>query len=117
MQQFLALTSPGIEILLAQELKDLNAEQVVQKPEGVYFNSSIEQAYHICLHLRLATRVLLKLGEGAAENKDELYAAAKSIAWSDVFSVDKTFAIDFVGTSDEIRNTSVWCINGKRCHC
>lgn len=113
MQQFLALTSPGIEILLAQELKDLKAEQVVQKPEGVYFNTTIEQAYHICLRLRLATRVLLKIGEGAAENKDELYAAAKSVAWSDVFSVDTTFAIDFVGTSDEIRNTQFGALTVK----
>ena len=113
MQQFLALTSPGIEILLAQELKDLKAEQVVQKPEGVYFNSTIEHAYHICLHLRLATRVLLKLGEGDAKNKEELYASAKSIAWSEAFSVDKTFAIDFVGTSDEIRNSQFGALTVK----
>ena len=64
MQQFLALTSPGIEILLAQELKDLKAEQVVQKPEGVYFTSTIEHAYHICLHARLSTRILLKVRRG-----------------------------------------------------
>ena len=37
MQQFLALTSPGIEVLLANEVKNLGAQQVVQKPEGVYF--------------------------------------------------------------------------------
>ena len=113
MQQFLALTSPGIEILLAQELKELKAEQVVQKPEGVYFNSTIEHAYHICLHLRLATRVLLKLGEGDAANKEQLYTAAKSIAWSEAFSVDKTFAIDFVGTSDEIRNSQFGALTVK----
>jgi len=113
MQQFLALTSPGIEILLAQELKDLNAEHVVQKPEGVYFNSSIEHAYHICLHLRLATRVLLKLSEGDAHNKDELYGVAKSIAWSELFAVNSTFAIDFVGTSDEIRNSQFGALTVK----
>lgn len=113
MQQFLALTSPGIEILLAQELKDLNAEQVVQKPEGVYFTSTIEHAYHICLHSRLSTRILLKLGEGDANNKDELYAAAKSIVWSQQFSADHTFAIDFVGTSDEIRNSQFGALTVK----
>jgi 23S rRNA (guanine2445-N2)-methyltransferase / 23S rRNA (guanine2069-N7)-methyltransferase len=113
MQQFLALTSPGIEILLAQELKDLKAEQVVQKPEGVYFTTTIEHAYYICLHLRLATRVLLRLAEGDAENKEQLYAAAKSVPWSQVFDADKTFAIDFVGTSDEIRNSQFGALTVK----
>ena len=113
MQQFLALTSPGIEILLAQELKDLKAEHVVQKPEGVYFNATIEHAYYICLHCRLSTRILLKLGEGDANNKDELYAAAKSIIWSEQFSAASTFAIDFVGTSDEIRNSQFGALTVK----
>ncbi|SEK86773.1 23S rRNA m(2)G-2445 methyltransferase [Colwellia chukchiensis] len=113
MQQFLALTSPGIEILLAQELKDLNAEQVVQKPEGVYFSASIEHSYHICLHLRLATRVLLKIAEGAASNKEQLYASAKAVDWSTLFSVESTFAIDFVGTSDEIRNSQFGALTVK----
>ena len=59
MQQFLALTSFGIEILLAEELKNLNAQQVVQKPEGVYFTATLADAYKICLYCRLSTRILL----------------------------------------------------------
>ena len=113
MQQFLALTSPGIEILLAQELKDLRAEQVIQKPEGVYFTSTLENAYQICLYSRLATRILLKLGEGDAENKEELYAAAKSINWSEHFSSDNSFAIDFVGVSENIRNSQFGALTVK----
>ncbi|GAA6206685.1 MULTISPECIES: bifunctional 23S rRNA (guanine(2069)-N(7))-methyltransferase RlmK/23S rRNA (guanine(2445)-N(2))-methyltransferase RlmL [Thalassotalea] len=113
MQQFLALTSPGIEILLAQELKDLHAEQVIQKPEGVYFTSTIENAYHICLFSRLATRILLKLGEGDAENKDALYATARSINWSEQFSSDCSFAIDFVGVSENIRNSQFGALTIK----
>ncbi|MCO4798447.1 MAG: bifunctional 23S rRNA (guanine(2069)-N(7))-methyltransferase RlmK/23S rRNA (guanine(2445)-N(2))-methyltransferase RlmL [Colwelliaceae bacterium] len=113
MQQFLALTSPGIEILLAQELKDLNAEQVIQKPEGVYFTTTLENAYEICLYSRLATRVLLKLGEGDAANKDELFSAAASINWSEIFSSDHTFAIDFVGVSENIRNSQFGALTVK----
>ena len=113
MQQFLALTSPGIEILLAEELKNLDAEQVTQKPEGVYFSSSIENAYRICLYTRLATRVLLKLGEGEAANKGELFQSASSINWSALFSSDNSFAIDFVGVSDEIRNSQFGALTVK----
>ena len=53
MQSFLALTSPGIEVLLADEIKNLGGEQVVQKPEGVYFSGSIELGYKISLWTRL----------------------------------------------------------------
>ncbi|WP_077342077.1 bifunctional 23S rRNA (guanine(2069)-N(7))-methyltransferase RlmK/23S rRNA (guanine(2445)-N(2))-methyltransferase RlmL [Pseudocolwellia agarivorans] len=105
MYQFLALTSPGIEVLLFEEVKKLGGESVVQKPEGVYFSASLEAGYHICLWTRLSSRVLLKLGEGDANNKDELFKAASLINWSEVFSNKQTFSIDFVGQSEEIRNT------------
>ena len=105
MRQFLALTSSGVELLLVSELENLAASNVVHKPEGVYFEASIEQAYRICLHVRLATRILLQLHQADAANKTELYQAAKDVSWSELFSVNNTLAIDFVGTSDEIRNS------------
>ncbi len=105
LQQFLALTSPGIEVLLVDEVKNLGAEQVVHKPEGVYFKASIALGYKISLWTRLATRVMLKLGEGEAQNKDELFKAASSVNWCEHFNSDTTFAIDFVGYSEEIRNS------------
>ncbi|MBL4822625.1 MAG: bifunctional 23S rRNA (guanine(2069)-N(7))-methyltransferase RlmK/23S rRNA (guanine(2445)-N(2))-methyltransferase RlmL [Colwellia sp.] len=105
MQSFLALTSPGIEILLVDEIKNLGGEQVVQKPEGVYFTASLTLGYKISLWTRLATRVMLKLGEGEAKDKDELFKAASAINWLEHFTSDTTFAIDFVGYSEEIRNS------------
>ncbi|MEW6984492.1 bifunctional 23S rRNA (guanine(2069)-N(7))-methyltransferase RlmK/23S rRNA (guanine(2445)-N(2))-methyltransferase RlmL [Colwelliaceae bacterium 6471] len=105
MIQFLALTSFGIETLLADEIKSLGGQSVVQKPEGVYFSCSLELGYNICLWTRFATRVMLKLGEGEAKNKDELFKAAAAVNWSKVFSHSNTFAVDFVGKSEEIRNS------------
>ena len=105
MQSFLALTSPGIEVLLVDEIKKLGGEQVVQKPEGVYFSASMALGYKISLWTRLATRVMLKLGEGEAKNKDELFKAASSINWGEHFESETTFAVDFVGYSEEIRNS------------
>ncbi|GAA6173904.1 bifunctional 23S rRNA (guanine(2069)-N(7))-methyltransferase RlmK/23S rRNA (guanine(2445)-N(2))-methyltransferase RlmL [Colwellia sp. KU-HH00111] len=105
MQQFLALTSPGIEVLLADEIKNFGAEQVIQKPEGVYFTASLALGYKVCLWTRLATRVMLKLGEGEAKNKDELFKTASTINWLEQFTSDTSFAIDFVGYSEEIRNS------------
>ena len=89
MQQFLALTSFGVEILLAEELKNLNAQQVVQKPEGVYFMATIEEAYKICLYCRLSTRILLKLVEGEAENKDQLFLMNKRVNFDSNQSINQ----------------------------
>jgi 23S rRNA (guanine2445-N2)-methyltransferase / 23S rRNA (guanine2069-N7)-methyltransferase len=105
MLSFLALTSPGIEVLLADEIKELGGEQVVQKPEGVYFSASMALGYKISVWTRLATRVMLKLGEGEAQNKDALFKAASTINWAEHFTSETTFAIDFVGYSEEIRNS------------
>lgn len=105
MQNFLALTSPGIEVLLVDEIEKLGGELVVQKPEGVYFSASLEIGYRISLWTRLATRVMLKIGEGEAKNKDELFQAASSVNWIEHFDCHHSFAIDFVGYSEEIRNS------------
>ena len=105
MQQFLALTSFGIEVLLADEVKALGGSNVIQKPEGVYFQGSLALGYRISLYTRLATRVLLQLGEGESLDKDELFKSASAINWSEVFSTHSTFAVDFVGQNEEIRNT------------
>jgi len=106
MYQFLALTSIGVEVLLSDEIKALGAEQVVQKPDGVHFSASLELGYHICLWSRFATRIMLKIApEIAAESKEALYDAAKTIAWHEHFTSDATFAVDFVGKSQAIRNT------------
>jgi len=105
MQQFLALTSPGIEVLLVDEIISFGGEKVTQKPEGVYFTASIELGYKVSLWTRLATRVMLKIGEGEAKDKDELFKAASSVNWLEHFTSDTTFAIDFVGYSEEIRNS------------
>ncbi len=105
MQHFLALTSPGIEILLVDEIKNLGGENVVQKPEGVYFTASLDTGYNVCLWTRLATRIMLKIGEGEATNKDALFRTASNIVWPEQFTSENTFAIDFVGYSEEIRNS------------
>jgi len=105
MQHFLALTSPGIEVLLVDEIKSLGGEDIVQKPEGVYFTASLEVGYNICLWTRLATRIMLKIGEGEAINKDALFKSASNIDWLAHFTSETTFAIDFVGYSEEIRNS------------
>ncbi|NMP15262.1 bifunctional 23S rRNA (guanine(2069)-N(7))-methyltransferase RlmK/23S rRNA (guanine(2445)-N(2))-methyltransferase RlmL [Thalassotalea sp. Y01] len=114
MNQYLALTSFGIEQLLSQELTELGAEQVIQKPEGVYFQASMELAFKICLKTRLASRVLIAIADPQPiKTKDELYNAAKDIDWTEQFDSDKFFAIDFVGKNEHIRDSQFGALTVK----
>lgn len=111
--QFLALTSFGIETLLADEIRLLGIDDVTVKPEGVYFNATLEQGYLVCLKTRLASRVLLHLHSGEAVTKDDIYQVASQVDWPAVFECKQSFAIDFVGKSEEIRNSQFGALTVK----
>ncbi|WP_371189457.1 bifunctional 23S rRNA (guanine(2069)-N(7))-methyltransferase RlmK/23S rRNA (guanine(2445)-N(2))-methyltransferase RlmL [Thalassotalea maritima] len=114
MNQFLALTSFGIEQLLAEEIATFGGESVTQKPEGVYFQATVDTAYRICLKTRLASRVLLALSDPIpVKTKDDLYEAAKVISWSRHFTDDKFFAVDFVGKNEHIRDSQFGALTVK----
>ncbi len=95
----------GLELLLASELTELGAESTRETVAGVYFNGALATGYRACLWSRLANRILMPLGRFEVEDADSLYRALQSIDWGEVFSPDKTFAVDFSGQNSEIRNT------------
>ena len=91
---YFASTAKGMELILADELKALKADNVKDALGGVYFDGDMEMALRVCLWSRLANRVLMPLAKYAAQTPEQLYAGAMKIDWSQHFSVDKTFAID-----------------------
>ncbi len=106
MNQFLALTSFGIEQLLANEITEIGGSDVVQRPEGVYFSADFKTAYLICIKSRLASRVLISISEPSpVKDKDALYKAAKEIDWTEHFNSEDFFAVDFVGKNEHIRDS------------
>jgi len=91
---YFATTAKGMELILADELEQIGAQQVKPAAGGVYFDGDMEMALRICLWSRLANRVLMPLARYAAQTPDQLYAGALKIDWSKHFDVSKTFAID-----------------------
>ena len=92
--EFFATVPRRMEPLLALELEELGAVQVERGRAGVGFCGSLTTAYRVCLWSRLASRVLLPLGEGAAATAEELYSTAKSIPWENHLEADGTLAVD-----------------------
>jgi 23S rRNA (guanine2445-N2)-methyltransferase / 23S rRNA (guanine2069-N7)-methyltransferase len=95
----------GLEYLLEDELKVLGLRVTQVSPQGVYGDASLTVVYQICLWSRLANRVQLILFSGYAANERALHQLCMNFHWQTVFSLEKTIAIQFHGSSEHIRNT------------
>ncbi|MGO2128370.1 MAG: bifunctional 23S rRNA (guanine(2069)-N(7))-methyltransferase RlmK/23S rRNA (guanine(2445)-N(2))-methyltransferase RlmL [Pseudoalteromonas prydzensis] len=103
---FIALTSIGIENLLVEELTDIGATVTKQTVGSVRFEGDTTLAQKVCLMSRFATRVLMLIEEKEGVNdKDSLYKFARLQPWQEWFGPTQTFAVDFNGTNDALKNT------------
>ncbi|WP_087017690.1 bifunctional 23S rRNA (guanine(2069)-N(7))-methyltransferase RlmK/23S rRNA (guanine(2445)-N(2))-methyltransferase RlmL [Thaumasiovibrio subtropicus] len=113
MNQYLAITSRGIENLLGEELTQLGASQVEVVGAGVRFKADLETAYRCCLWSRLASRIIYVLSEFSVRDDLELYLGASVINWPDHFHASKRIVVDFNGTNREIRNSQYGALKIK----
>ncbi|WP_257283456.1 bifunctional 23S rRNA (guanine(2069)-N(7))-methyltransferase RlmK/23S rRNA (guanine(2445)-N(2))-methyltransferase RlmL [Endozoicomonas sp. SESOKO1] len=95
----------GVESLLAQELKELGASDVAETVAGVSFAGKLELAYKACLWSRLASRILLRLGEVDAGDKQALYQGVQSFDWDEHLDQGSSFRVDFNGSTPDITHT------------
>jgi 23S rRNA (guanine2445-N2)-methyltransferase / 23S rRNA (guanine2069-N7)-methyltransferase len=93
------------EDLLAAELAGCGAADIHQHPGGVAFSGDLEVAYRACLWSRVATRVLLPLGEVRAGSPDELRRSVQAIDWSLHMSPATSFAVSCTAVSPAIEHT------------
>ncbi|MDQ7053877.1 MAG: THUMP domain-containing protein [candidate division KSB1 bacterium] len=83
----------GLEAVVADELKALQATEVQPQIGGVAFRGSLEAGYRANLWLRSGVRVLLLLKEFQASSADKLYRQALEVPWEKYFHLHKTFAV------------------------
>ena len=95
----------GLEYLLEDELKFLGLQVTRVSPQGVYGEGTLAIVYHLCLWSRLANRVQLVLFNGEAHHQQALYQLCRQYPWQTVFPADVTLAIEFHGSSPQIRNS------------
>jgi 23S rRNA (guanine2445-N2)-methyltransferase / 23S rRNA (guanine2069-N7)-methyltransferase len=95
--EFFATAPHGAEDLLVTELESLGVEAPRQRTGGVAFEGPLALGYRVCLWSRLAGRVLLRVAELPAGSADELYEAARAIAWIEHLARGRTFAIAAAG--------------------
>lgn len=113
MNSLFASTARGLEELLKTELDALGAQDLQVVQGGVHFRADDRVMYQSLLWSRLASRILLPLGEFGVWSDLDLYVGAQSIPWTTLFDSDTTFAIHFSGTNDVIRNSQFGALRIK----
>ncbi len=103
--EMVAKTFQGLEDVLAEELRDLGAENVEPGRRMVSFEGDLEMLYKANLCCRTALRILKPIFKFTAVNTDELYDRAKEFDWGSLMSVGSTFSIDTVAFSDEFTHS------------
>lgn len=82
-----AVAAPGTEALVASELRALPGldpaaqESLVEQTGGVEWRGDLAALYRANLHLRIATRLLVRLGELRALRFDELVRGLAQLPW------------------------------------
>ncbi len=113
MHHYLAVTSNGLENLLADELAQLGIENPSPVQAGVKFKATNEQIYRCCLWSRLASRFVRILSEFNCQDDMDLYLSTAAINWVGQFHSSKKFVVDFNGTNREIRNSQYGAMKVK----
>ncbi len=96
MYEALAVTVPGIEDFLAEELMELhgiNSEIVL--PGKLKFSTDPETLLSLNYRSRIAHRFLLLLAKWESERLtlEEVYRVSSEVSWSDYFDPNSTFAV------------------------
>jgi putative N6-adenine-specific DNA methylase len=89
--EFLAITAPGVEGVLAKELAslDIRARQILNG--GVEFRGNAEQLMRANLYSRIANRIIVRMAAFHASSFHELERRAKKIEWERFLSKDSLF--------------------------
>jgi putative N6-adenine-specific DNA methylase len=71
-------------------------------PGGVSFSGPLDTVYHANLNLRTAHRVLMRLGEGLAQNLPMLYERARKVPWELVLGFAATYSVHVSAKSSRL---------------
>ncbi len=102
-----------MEEVLAKELRQLGAYDIVKVKRGVKFAGDLGFLYKANLWLRTALRILVPIKEFKARNEKEIYKKIKAIPWEEHFEVDKSIMVHTTIHAKQYRNTLYMAQNVK----
>lgn len=103
----------GLEEVLSKELLSLGGREIQKLNRAVSCVGDLGFVYKINIGLRTGLRVLLPLHEFQMEDVEHYYEEIASIPWENQFSLEKSFAVDVVGTNDWLNHSSFAGLKAK----
>ncbi len=102
--QYFATCPRGLEALLANEIKAAGAKDIKPTDGGVAFAGELSVCYSANLHSRIATRILMQVGQDRYATEDDLYQAAYKINWPNWFDVKHDFMVKVTGVKCPLKS-------------
>ncbi len=103
--RMVAKTLFGFEEVLAKELRNLGAGNVVEGVRNVSFDGDTGFMYKANLCLRTAIKIIKPVHSFSVRNENELYRKVYAMDWNEFLSVDTTFSIDTTVNSDNFTHS------------
>lgn len=103
----------GLEVALAEELNEIACIETgkagslkvhTQVPGGVHCSGTIQDAYRINLHSRIASRVLLRMAHAGYSNENDIYDLTLDQAWEDWFGYHHTIRVDVTAVKSPVKS-------------
>jgi putative N6-adenine-specific DNA methylase len=89
-----AICLPGLDPFMLQELERLGLSSYLsEETGGIDFEGSLFDVYRCNLHLRTASRVLIRLGSFYAAGFPELRRKAGKLPWEDYLNIEQPIAL------------------------
>jgi putative N6-adenine-specific DNA methylase len=117
MEKFFATCPRGLELLLAEELRQFKAEKIHAVGGGVGFSGDFLLCYRVNLESRIASRVLWQVSGGGYRNEDDIYRAACSLPWTDWFDPARTIRVDVSATKSPLTSLNFVTLKIKDAVC
>ena len=95
----------GFEAVLADELLELGYAEPEILNRAVRIRGSWQDVYKLNLYIRCAIAVLVEIERFYIQSEEDLYKRALKVKWSELFDVNKTFAIKGAIFSSIFKNT------------
>lgn len=103
--QIFVITAPGLEETCGAEAAALGLEEVLPVAGGVAFSGGLRELYAANLHLRTATRILVRLGDFKATDFPELFRKALRLPWGSFLRPDTAIEIRATASRSRLIHT------------
>jgi putative N6-adenine-specific DNA methylase len=112
----------GMEAALAEELGEIAQQSSTmrvhnQVPGGVHCSGSLVDAYRINLHSRIASRVLMRMGQRSYNNENDIYDLVLEQPWEDWFGVNHTIRVDVTAVKSPLKSLEFTTLKIKDAVC